>query len=66
MVNEAEVDVLFFLFFVFCFFSGIILLSLWSNECSQFNLWFFCLLETQLVHQEVLGSHTAEAYLEEF
>ena len=33
-VNEAEVDRIFF---------GIPLLSLWSSECWQFDLWFLCL-----------------------
>ena len=33
IVNETEVDV----------FSGILLLSPWSNECRQFDLWFLCL-----------------------
>ena len=37
-------------------FSGIHLLSLWSSECWQFDLWFFCLFETQLVYLEVLHS----------
>ena len=34
-------------------FSGIPLLSLWSNGCWQFDLWFLCHFETQLVHLEV-------------
>ena len=56
IINEAEVD--------FFFFSGILLLSLLSIECWQFDLWFLCLFKTQLVHLEVLVSQTAEAYLE--
>ena len=47
-------------------FSGILLLSLWSNECWQFNLWFLCLFWIQLVYLKVLGSHTAEAWVEGF
>ena len=46
-INEAEVE--FFLLF------------LWSNGCRQYYLWFLCLLQIQLVHLEVLGSHTVEA-----
>ena len=42
--NKAEVDV----------FSGILLLSLWSSRCWQFDLW------------EVHSSHTVEAWLENF
>ena len=34
VVNEAEVGI----------FSGILLLSWWSHECWQFELWFLCLL----------------------
>ena len=37
-------------------FSGIPLQFLWSNTCWQFDLWFPCLFETQLVHLEVLSS----------
>ena len=37
-VNEAEVDV----------FPGILLLSLWSNGCWQFDLWFLCLSKSSL------------------
>ena len=44
IVNEAEVDV----------FSGIPLLFLWFKGCWQFDLWFLCLLQTQLVHLEAL------------
>ena len=33
LVSEAEVDI----------FSGIPLLSMWSSECWQFDLWFLCL-----------------------
>ena len=51
VVNEAVVDV----------FSRIPLLPLRYNECWQFDLWFLCLFKTQLVHLEVLGSHTAGA-----
>ena len=47
VVNEAEVD--------------IPLLFLWSNRSAQFDLWFLCLLLIQLVHLEVLSSHTVEA-----
>ena len=47
-------------------FTGIHLLSLWSNECWQFDFWFLCLFETQLVHLEVLGSCIVEAWLERF
>ena len=42
-------------------FFGILLLSPLSVKCWQFDLWFLCLFETQFVHLEVLGSHTAEA-----
>ena len=42
-------------------FSGILLLSLWSNECWQFDLWFLCLFLTQFVHLEFLSSPTVEA-----
>ena len=56
IVNEAEVDV----------FSEIPLLSPLSNKFWQFNLWFLCLFENQLEHQEVHGSHIAEAWLGEF
>ena len=45
VVDETEVDV-----------SGILLLSLWSSECWQFDLRFLCVLTIQLVHLEVLGS----------
>ena len=50
VVNEAEVN----------FFYGIHLLSLWSNECWQFDLWFVCHFHTQLVHLSVLSSSTVE------
>ena len=43
-------------------FSEILLLSLWSNRCWQFDLWFLCLFYTQLVYLEVLGSCTVEAW----
>jgi len=56
MVNGAEMDVS----------SGTPLLSPRSNRCWQFDLWFLCLSKIQLVHQEVLGSCTVEAYLEGF
>ena len=52
IINEAEVD--------FFFFSGILLLSLLSIECWQFDFWFLYLFKTQLAHLEVLGSCTAE------
>ena len=29
-------------------------------------IWFLCFFETQLIYLEVLSSHTAEAYLEDF
>ena len=50
IVNEAEVDD--FLEFS-CFFDYF--------GCWQFDLWFLCLFYNQLEHQEVHGSHTAEA-----
>ena len=40
IVSEAEVDVFF----------GTPLLFLWSNRCWQFDLWFLCLFQSQLVH----------------
>ena len=40
--NEEEVDVFFF--------SEIPLFSLESKENWQFDLWFLCLFETQIVH----------------
>ena len=46
--------------------SGTLLLSTWSNKYQQFDHWFLCLFETQLVHLEVLTSCTAEAWLEGF
>ena len=52
VVSEAEVGV---------FFSGISLLSLWSNKCWQFDLWFLNLFSTQLVHLGVLSSCPAKA-----
>ena len=30
-----------------------------TSECWQFDVWFLCLFKAQLVHLEVLGSHTA-------
>ena len=56
VVSEGEVDV----------FPGIPFLSLWSCGCWQFDLWFLCLFSIQLVHLEILGSHTVETYLEDF
>ena len=50
IVNEAEVDVFLEL-----------LLSPWSHECWQFDLWFLYLFKTQLIHLEFLSSCTAEA-----
>ena len=41
-------------------FSGTLLLFLWSNGCWQFKLWFLCLFQIQLEHLEVHGSHTIE------
>ena len=37
-----------------------------TSGCWQFDLWFLCLFENQLEHQEVHGSHIAEAWLGEF
>ena len=48
----------------FFFFSGTPLLSPWSSECWQVDLWFLCLFKMQPVHLEVLSSHAAEAYLD--
>ena len=47
-------------------FSRIPLLSLWSNGCWQFDLWFLCLFSSQLEHLEVHRSCTVEAWLGEF
>ena len=47
-------------------FSGTLLLLLWSTGCWQFDLWFFCLFKIQLEHLEVLSSCTIEAWLGEF
>ena len=47
-------------------FSGIPLLPPWSNECWQCDFWCLCLFKTQLVHLEILGLLTAEAWLGEF
>ena len=47
-------------------FSETPLLSPLSNGCWQFDLWILCLFSTQLVHLKVLGSCTAEAWLERF
>ena len=47
-------------------FTGIPLLSQWSSECWQFDLWFLCLFCIQLVYLQVLGSGPAEAWLEGF
>ena len=49
IVSEEEVGV----------FSGILLLLPGSIKCWQFDLWFLCLFEAQIVHLEVCGSHTA-------
>ena len=51
VANEAEVVGVFF---------AIRLLFLWSNRCWQFDLWFLCLFEIQLVHLEVISSGTVE------
>ena len=51
VVNEAEVDVFLELP---CFFYD-------PMNVDQFDLWFLCLFETQLVHLEVLGTRTNEA-----
>ena len=51
VVNKAEVDV----------FLEPPLLSPQSNEHWQFDLWFLCLFETQIVHLKILGSDAAEA-----
>ena len=42
-------------------FSGIFLLLWWSSRCWQFDLWFLCLFEIQLVHLEGLSLCIAEA-----
>ena len=42
-------------------FSGTPLPSPWSNEYWQFDLWFFCLFNIQLVDLKAVGSNTAEA-----
>ena len=55
LVNKAEVDIFLEL-----------LLFQWSSKCWQFDLWFFCLFENQLEHQEVHGSRIAEASLGEY
>ena len=52
IINEAEVDVFLELL---CFLYDPM------NECWQFDLWFLCLFQTQLVHLEVLSSRTPEA-----
>ena len=51
VVNETKVDVFLELP---CFLHD-------SSECWQFDIWFLCLFESQLVYLEVLDSHTAEA-----
>ena len=56
IVNEAEVGI----------FSGIPLLSFWSNKCWLFDLWCLCLFKTQLIHLEFPGSCIAKAQLEGF
>ena len=50
LVNEAEIDVFLEL-----------LISPRSSKSWQFDLWFLCLFETQLVLLEVLDLHTTEA-----
>ena len=42
------------------------LLSLWSNKCWQFDLWFLWLFKTQFVHLEVLGSVLPKPSLKDF
>ena len=51
IVSEAEVDIFLQLP---CFLHNL-------NKCWQFDLWFLCLLETQLVPLVVLASHAAVA-----
>ena len=48
------------------YFSGIPLLSLWSNKCCQFDLLFLWLFTNQLICLEVLNSSIVEAWLEGF
>ena len=60
-VHEAEIDA-----FCFLFFSRLPLLSPWSSECWKLDFWFLWLFKTQISQLEVLSSHCAEAYLEEF
>ena len=43
-------------------FSGILLVFLQYSKCCQFDLQFFCLLETQVVYLEVLFSGTASDF----
>ena len=47
-------------------FSGIPLLSPWSSECWQFDLWFLCLFSIHHEYLQVHGSHTVEAWLGRF
>ena len=56
IVNKAEIH----------FFSGTLLLFRWSSGCWQFDLWYLCLFENQLEHQEVHGSCIAKVWLGEF
>ena len=42
------------------------MLKILQARLQQFDLWFLCLFENQLEHQEVHGSHIAEAWLGEF
>ena len=56
ITHEAEVG---------CFF-GTPLLSPWSIECWQFDLWFLYLSETRVVHLEVLISHTVKPSWKDF
>jgi len=50
VVNDGEVF----------FFSRTPLLSPWSNKCWEFDFWFLCLFESQLIHLEVLVSCIVE------
>ena len=56
LVDEAEVNVFLELP---CFLHD-------PMECWQFDLWFLCLFQIQLVHLEVLSSHIVEALPEGF
>ena len=55
IVNKAEIDVFLELS---CFFDD-------PTDVGNL-LWFLCLFKNQLEHQEVHGSHIAEAWLGEF